>query len=146
VIVMEKKNLPVQPSEGVVYGEVAYWFLVAGVLIAIVGLAIYLATPGYIDKVGLLNYLWQGCDCQSIWADLSSASVPLPWYSHLGLLVKGDRLAMLGIAVACFAAVFGMWGTAIQMVRGKKKLYLIFAIIIAVVLTLSALGIVSVGD
>jgi hypothetical protein len=146
VIGMEKDNFPKPPPEGIVYGEVAYWFLVAGVLIAIIGLIIYLASPGYIDKVGLLNYLWQGCDCGTIWSRLSASARPLPWYSNLGLLVKGDRLAMLGIAIACFAAVFGMWGAALQMVRSKKKLYLIFAIIIAVVLTLSALGLISLGD
>jgi hypothetical protein len=143
---MEKDNSPKPPREGIVYGEIAYWFLVAGVLIAIVGLIIYLASPGYIDKTGLLDYLWQGCDCQTIWADLSAASHALPWYSSLGLLVNGDRLAMLGIAVACFAAVFGMWGAAFQMARSKSKLYLIFALIIAAVLTLSALGLISLGD
>ena len=143
---MDKDNAPKPPYEGVVYGEVAYWFLVVGVLIAFVGLIVYLATPGYIDKESLLSYLFQGCDCLKIWTDLSAAAHPLPWYSGLGLLLKGDRLAMLGIAVASFAAVFGMWGAAFQMVRSKKRLYLIFAIIIAAVLTLSALGLISLGD
>jgi hypothetical protein len=142
---MEKDNFPKPPLEGIAYGEIAYWFLVAGVMIAFIGLVVYLASPGYIDKPSLMNYLWQGCDCQTIWTQLSVTAHPLPWYSSLEILGKGDRLATVGIAITCFAAVFGMWGASFQIVRSKSKLYLVFALIIAMVLTLSALGLIKLG-
>ena len=59
------------------------------------------------------------------------------------MLSKPDAIAMLGIAIGCLAAMFGMWGAFFQMLRRGRKLYLIFALVIAVILTLSALGIIS---
>lgn len=138
---MEKDKVPVPPREGIVYGEVTHWLLLIGVIIATVGLVIYLASSqGYINKAFLIDYLWQGCDCHTIWQEVSGVSTPPSWYSCLGMLSKGDMLATLGIAVACLAAVFGMWGAVFQLVRRKGKLYFIFALIIALVLTLSVLG------
>jgi uncharacterized membrane protein len=64
------------------------------------------------------------------------------WY--LGKLGYGDAIAMLGIAVSCFAAVIGMWGATFAMFRDKEKLYAAFALIVALLLTLCALGIISV--
>ena len=52
-------------------------------------------------------------------------------------------IMLIGIAITCFAAVFGMWVTAFQMVRSKRKLYFIFSLIIAIVLTLSASGLIT---
>jgi hypothetical protein len=144
---MEEEKVPAPPREGVVYGEIAYWFLVAGVLIAIVGLGIYLGSPGYIDKSSLLSYLWSGSSCQTIWKDIGGSGQVVSWFSSIKMLHKGDMLATLGIAISGFGAVFGMWGATFQMFRGgKRKTYLIFALIIAIVLTLSALGIISLGD
>ncbi len=140
---MEKDKFPTPPREGIVYGEIAYWILLAGLIIAISGLIIYMTSQGYADKASLLGHLWQGCDCQTIWQMAAGVSRPPPWYSCLGMLSKGDMLATLGIAVACLAAVFGTWGAAFQMVRSRAKLYLIFALIIAVVLTFSALGLIT---
>lgn len=141
---MEERPTP--PREGIVYGEVTYWLLLIGVMIAIVGLIIYIASPGYVDKKYLLDQLWMGYDCQTIWAGATGTGQPAHWYSCLGMLSKGDMLATLGIATSCLGAVFGMWGVFFQMVRSKGKLYLIFALIIAIVLTLSASGLISMGD
>jgi hypothetical protein len=143
---MEKDKIPAPPREGIVYGEIAHWLLLIGVIIAIVGLVIYIASPGYINKAALLSYLWQGSDCQTIWQEVGGVSQPPAWYSCLSMLGKGDMLATLGIAVACLAAVFGMWGVSFRMLRSKGKLYLVFALIIAVVLTLSALGLINLGE
>jgi hypothetical protein len=140
---MEEEKIPAPPREGFVYGEIAYWFLVAGVVVAIIGLGIYLGSPGYIDKSSLLYYLWSGCSCQSIWQDIGGSGQVVSWYSSIKMLTRGDMLATVGIAIACLAAVFGMWGTAFQLVRSKRKLFLVFALIIAAVLTLSALGIIN---
>jgi hypothetical protein len=143
---MDKNKIPAPPHEGIVYGEITHWLLLVGVLIAIIGLVIYIASPGYIDKTYLLNHLWAGDDSHTILSGATGSAEPPHWYSCFGLLPRGDMLATLGIAVTCLAAVIGMWGTAFQMIRNKGRLYLIFALIIAAVLTLSALGIVKLGD
>ena len=140
---MEKNETPRPPREGIVYGEIAYWLLIIGVIIAIVGSVIYMATQGYVDKTCLLDRLWQGDDIHTIWGECAGVSGTPQGHWYLGMLSQPDGIAMLGIAISCLAAVFGMWGVAFQMVRSRGRLYLVFALLIAVVLTLSALGILS---
>jgi hypothetical protein len=142
---MGKNSFPEPPREGIVYGDITSYLLYIGVIIAFIGLIIYLVSPGDLDKALLLHYLWQGSDTNTVWQDVGGISQPPTWYSCLGKLSKGDMLAMLGISISCFGAVLGMWGVVIQMVRNRRKLYLAFALIIAVVLTLSALGLVNLG-
>jgi hypothetical protein len=143
---MEKEKIPQPPREGIVYGEIAYWVLLVGVFIAVIGLLIYMMTPGYVDKKILLDNLWQGAKCNTIWEVAGGVSQPPAWYDSLGMLAKGDMLAVLGIAIACLAAMLGMWGATVQLVRSRVKLYIIFAFIIAVVLTLSASGLITISE
>lgn len=143
---MDNENIPKPPREGIVYGEIAYWILFVGVFIAVIGLVIYLMSPGYVDKTSLLDHLWQGDNCNTIWKVAGGVSQPPPWYACFGLLTKGDMLALLGIAIGCLAAMFGIWGAAIQLIRSRVKLYIIFAVIIALVLTLSASGLITISE
>ena len=54
---MENNEAPKPPREGIVYGEIAYWLLLIGMIIAMVGTVIYMASQGFVDKTCLLNYL-----------------------------------------------------------------------------------------
>jgi hypothetical protein len=139
-----EEKVPVRPMlAGVVYGEIVFWVIIGSITIGIVGLLMYLLTGGYFNSVNLLNQLWGGADCQTIWKEVGGASQPMSWYSCLGMLSKGDMLAMLGLAITGFAAVIGMWGAFVGMLRSKGGIYIIFALIIAIVLTLSAMGILK---
>lgn len=142
---MEKGSTPVQTREGGVYGTIVYWILVIGVITSIVGLVIYQSSDSAscLDKTSLLDYLWLGRDCQNIWMGLGGINLPLSWNSILGMLSKGDIIAMLGINICAMAAVIGMWGAAIQTACHRGRLHMVFALIIAIVLTLSALGVVQ---
>ncbi len=142
---MEKNTAPVQPREGAVYGTIVYWLLIVGVLTAIIGSGLYLASgsASCLDKSALLDYLWRGSKCETIWKGLGAVNLPLSWGSSLGMLSNGDMIAMLGIDITAVAAVLGMWGAAIMMMRRKGRLHMVFAVVIAVVLTLSVLGVVQ---
>ena len=139
-----EQNIEVKPPRaGIVYGEIAYWILIVGLMVAIVGSVIYIASDGYVNKTCLLDHLWQGADIHTIWEECAGASEPPQGHWYLGMLSQPDGIAMLGIAISCLAAVFGTWGAFVQMVRSRERLYPIFALIIAIILTLSALGIIS---
>jgi hypothetical protein len=142
---VQKTAITPQLLAGIVYGEIVFWIMIASMVIAVIGLVIYLGSGGYFNSANLLNHLWQGCDCHTIWKEVGNVSQPLPWYSCLGMLSKGDMLAVLGLVVTGSAAVFGMWGTFLGMLRGKTSIYTIFALIIALVLTLSAMVILEVS-
>jgi len=128
---------------GVIYGEIVFWAMLLSLLIAVPGFIMYVSGRGFLDSTNLLNHLWQGSDCYTIWQQVGNLSQPLPWYDSLKLLNNGDMLATLGIAGIGIAAVAGMWGAFFGMLRSKSILYIIFALVISVVLTLSALGFIT---
>lgn len=128
---------------GIIYGEIVFWIMAAGMVIAVPGLVLYMRLGGYLNSVDVLQHLWQGSNCLTIWKEVGNVSHPLPWYSCLGMLSKGDMLGVLGLAVIGVAAVIGMWGAFLGTLRSKSGIYVAFALLIAVVLTLSALGILK---
>lgn len=143
--VSQEYDVPRPLLPGIIYGETVFWIMLISMAIAIPGFIIYMVQGGgYFNSANLLNHLWQGCDCNTIWKEVGNVSQPLPWYDSLQMLSKGDMLATLGIAVTGVAAVFGMWGAFLGMIRVKGGIYIILALIIAVVLTLSALGVVQI--
>ena len=140
---MEKDKAPKPPAVGIVYGEIVYWLLLIGMIIAIVGSAIYMGSEGYANKTSLLENLWEGVDARTIWEESAGATETPEGHWYFCKLSQGDGIAMLGIAIGSLAAVFGMWGAFVVMLRSKERLYLVLSLIIAVILTLSALGILS---
>ena len=141
---MENEH-PKPPVAGVIYGNICYWIVLVGILVAIVGMIMYFTSDGYFNQEILLDGLWGGEVVEDIWANAAGVEdVPHGhWYLSTSLLSNGDVVAMLGIAICCVAAVVGMWGALVGTVRSRERLYAILALIIAVILTLSAVGIIS---
>lgn len=141
---MVKTKAPKPLLAGVIYGEVARWVLLTSLAIAVVGLIIYMISGGYLARADLLDHLWRGCDCGTIWQQTGGGVArPPTWYCCLGMLSKGDMVAMVGIAFTAMAAVAGMWGAFFGMIRSKGGIYILFALIVAVLLTLSASGLIT---
>jgi hypothetical protein len=138
--VKERAALP-PIAAGVIYGETVFWIMLASMVVAVTGLIIYLTSGGYFNSSILLSQLWQGSDCLTIWKEVGNVGQPLPWYSCLGMLGKGDMLAVLGLVGTGVAAVFGVWGVFFGMLRSRSQIYTIFAFAIGVVLTLSVMGV-----
>jgi hypothetical protein len=141
---MENEEAPKPPVTGVIYGRICFWIVIVGIIVAVVGIVMYFASDGYFDQELLLDSLWDGENVEGIWeASAGVTSVPHGhWY--LSILSHGDVIAMLGIAICCFAAVVGMWGAFVATVRSGDRLYATFALIIAVILTCSAVGVLKI--
>ena len=140
---MEMEIAPKVPIAGIIYGDIAYWLALIGMIIALIGSAIYLTSGGYFNEASLLEHLWEGDDVRTIWTICAGTTGIPQGYWYLGRLAQGDCLAMLGIAVVCVAGVMGMWGAVFSLLRGKGGIYIIFALVVAVILTLSASGILT---
>ena len=137
-------DIPKPMLSGIIYGETVFWIMIISMAIAIPGFVIYMIQGGgYFNSVSLLSHLWSGSDCSTIWKEVGGVSQPLPWYKSFELLNKGDMLATLGIAMTGIAAVAGMWGAFLGTLRSKAGIYIIFSLIIAIALTMSALGILK---
>ncbi len=141
---MERNGAPKAPMAGIIYGKIAYWLAMVGVSIAAVGSAIYLVSGGYLNKTSLLQDLWKGDSVRTTWAELAGTAGVPHGYWYLGRLGQGDCLAMLGIAVVCIAGVVAMWGVAFGLLRSKGGIYIILAVVVAVILTLSASGLITI--
>jgi hypothetical protein len=157
---MMKDEHPKPPIAGVIYGRIAYSVVMLGILIAIVGMVMYFVSDGYIEQDCLLDSLWDGEKAEAIWegnctagdhstgdagteGDSAEPAIKPNGHFYLSMLSYGDGIAMLGIAICCFAAVAGMWGAFIGTIRSGERIYVLFALIIAVILTLSAIGIIQ---
>ena len=134
---------PKPPLSGIAYGEVAYWMTLIGVIISIVGMGMYFtAGTNYINSQCLLSSLWESKDAHTIWEECAGGVPHGHWYLHK--LDSGDGVAMLGIALSCLAAVIGVWLSFATMIKDREKaLFIVFSFIVAVILTASALGILS---
>jgi hypothetical protein len=141
--ILEAHDIPRPALPGVIYGEIVFWVMVVSLIISIPGFIFYLGAGGYLDSGNVLSHLWRGSDCLTIWKEVGNLNHPLPWYASVALLPKGDMLAMLGISLTGVAGVIGMWGAFAGTLRKKEGIYIVFALIIAVVLTLSALGLIK---
>ena len=145
---MDELTKPKPPLAGIIYGQCTYWMVMLGMLIAIIGSIIYLASDGYTSSSAVLDGMWEGKDLEQIWESSTGTEAigghkeEGSWY--LRELFKGDAIAASGIAISCLGAVLGMWASVFGMWRAKEKLYLVLGLIIAIILVMSAMGVVKI--
>ena len=144
-------NVAEVPLSGKFYGEIAFWFAITGSLIGIIGIVLYLSGFSSVsDPQLVLDTMLNGASKDQVWKTAAgNNAMSSHWY--LMHLKKSDALALLGISIACLGAVAGMWGAFIGMLISKKEkergmytLYVTLVLIMAVLLTLSAAGIISI--
>lgn len=148
---MEKEShTPDVPVAGIVYGHIAYWLVLVGICVALVGSIFCMISTGNPDSSSILGGLWNGDNIHVLWDRCAGIDEFQNNYWYLSLLSLGDRIAMIGIVISCVASVFGMWGASATMLVNSKhsripmrRLFIVFAIVVAAILTLSALGIIS---
>ncbi len=142
----EERQIPKPLLSGVIYGEFAYWVALIGMCVSIVGIILYLiGINQFFDPQVVLDGLFSGKDTAVIWKEAANSKV-IHGHWYLQMLAKSDAIAMLGIGICCFAGVLGAWGSVVGMIASKEKpyIFLVFALIIAVILAMSAGGLISV--
>ena len=143
----QQQQRPKALLSGVIYGECAFWIAIAGMIIAIIGILLGFAG---LEKVFhgklVMQHLLSGSDASTIWERASSYDHVQHGHWYLGKLGFSDAISMLGISLCCLAAVVGSWGSVIGMIVNKEKpaFYVGFSLIIAVILTCSAAGLISI--
>ncbi len=148
---MKKKTLqPDVPFEGIVYGEISAWITIAGMAIAVAGLVVgFVAGGGVITEPAFLKDFFAGMGERAIWARDSVFSRMPQHYWFLRQRIDGDEISMIGLVIACYGGVIGVWGMFVSMFRKKevllykRGLFTILALIIAIILTLAATGVIA---
>lgn len=135
---------PEPPLSGRAYGEIAYWIALVGLVIGITGLGLSFTGNTLMDSTEMVNDLWAKKDIEALWKDAADRPMPESGFWFLNYLTAGDGLAMLGIAIISTGAIIGMWAmAAVKFVKAKDILFAVFAVIVGIVMLLSAAGIVS---
>jgi hypothetical protein len=133
------------PFHGIVYGNIVHSVCLAGMVVAIIGTMLcVVGVSCFAENELVLRALWSGKTSAEIWTVATGQPVQGHWY--LGKLGTSDGIAMLGMAICCTAAVFGIWGACLAMLIGRRKerkLFLILTVIVGTILILSLLGVVS---
>jgi hypothetical protein len=141
---------PKPPIEGVLYAEISAWITVAGMLVAMVGLiAAFLFGGGILDEIGVMKDLFGGRGESVIWAkDSVFASMPEQYWFFKHRL-DADEFSMIGLIFACYGGVVGVWAMFFSTFRAKKVLfykrglYTFLALLLAVIMTLAATGMIT---
>jgi len=142
-VISERESAPKPPVAGIIYGRACYLIVMVGIIIAMIGMIMYFNSGGYLNEQCLLDNLWEGKDVETIWEECAGVTSVPQGHWYLSLLSHGDVIAMMGIAITALAAVVGMWGAFIGTVRSGERMFAVFAFIVAVILTLSAIGILK---
>ena len=141
---MTKEEKSKSLLSGILYGEIVFWCAITGITISIIGLFIYTFGSRFFNNKILLNALLAGKDPAAIWKEAAGREIIYGRW-HLHNLSFGDAISMLGIEICALSAIAGIFGVIIEMIVKKEKprIFLFFACAIAVVLILSATGIIS---
>ncbi|ADB58849.1 hypothetical protein [Archaeoglobus profundus] len=136
---------PKPPTAGIVYGEIVYWITIVGMIVGIAGLAIYLSSGGVMNS-DMISDLLKGETPKKLWEEHSILGEMPESHWYLSYLSYGDAIAMLGIVICSLSAVIATWATALTIFikRELDLLFGIFAVIVAIIMTLAALGIIAI--
>ena len=140
---MAEETRPKIPLSGIVYGEIIYWGTIIGSVIVIVGCVIaFLGKSNVMDPAYVFSAIWEGKTNAEIWKGGFGSLPKGHWY--LPRLKSGDAFTMLGMAIAVFTVIPGMFGSAIFLIKDKCYLIGVLAIIGGIITLLSFLGLFTV--
>jgi|GEM_PF-391567 ABC-type Na+ efflux pump permease subunit len=115
---------PKPPIEGRIYGEISGWITILGIVIALIGTFVSLASGNSIfDYNSTVRDLFSGCREYTIWVKDTVFHTEPYGYWFISKIGYGDGLAMLGIAVAIYGGIVGMVCLFAAMFRSKEVLF-----------------------
>ena len=134
---------PEVPLAAVAYGDIVYWSTIAGSVLALIGtLVAFLTGPNLMPVGDVFAGIWSGQSGETIWRALTGNAPQGHWY--LGALGTGAGLSMAGLVLGVVAVIPAMVVSAL-LLRGQRRwLYAGLALLGALLLTMAALGLLSV--
>ena len=143
---MTGQEKPKPLLSGIIYGEIAFWITIVGMLVATIGIIMYFFGRNQLFACQeLLNGILEGKNAVTICDEIACKEIEYGnWY--LSNLSFSDSICMLGMGICGLAAIVGVFGYSAGVIvkREKPYIFLVFALIIAVILVLSATGLISI--
>ena len=133
-----KVDRPKPPLAALIYGEIVYWGVLLGSVIAIVGSVLAFLGDNFVPVSYWLSAIWKGESVAQTWG-AATGSLPMGhWY--LSHLTTGDSLTALGLSLGVFAVVPAIFLSAAVLFKEGERLYGALALAGGVVVMMGVLG------
>ena len=133
-----KVDRPKPPLAALIYGEIVYWGVLLGSVIAIVGSVLAFLGDNFVPVSYWLSAIWKGESVAQTWG-AATGSLPMGhWY--LSHLTTGDGLTALGISLGVFSVVPAIFLSAAVLFKEGERLYGSLALAGGVVVMMGVLG------
>lgn len=140
---MDTIQKPEIPKAQTMYGAIVYWITIVSCLICMVGPVISVANPekNILNPYKLFNAIFQGKDPQTVWQEVGGGFPGGHFY--LRNLTYGDGFTQFGLALGCSVALWALIAAAVAYAREKVYLYVILALWVAGMVTVSMIGVMA---
>ena len=133
-----KVDRPKPPLAALMYGEIVYWGVLLGSVIAIIGSTLAFLGDNFVPVSYWLSTIWKGESVAQTWEG-ATGSLPMGhWY--LPHLTTGDALTALGLSLGVFAVVPALFLSAAILLKEGEKLYGTLALVGGLVVLMGVLG------
>jgi hypothetical protein len=133
-----KGERPKPPLAALIYGEIVYWGVLLGSVIAIIGSTLAFLGDNFVPVSYWLSAVWKGESVAQTWEG-ATGSLPMGhWY--LPHLTTGDALTALGLSLGVFAVVPALFLSAAILLKEGEKLYGTLALVGGLVVLMGVLG------
>jgi hypothetical protein len=133
-----KVDRPKPPLAALIYGEIVYWGVLLGSVIAIIGSVLAFMGDSFVPASYWLSAVWKGESVAQTWEG-ATGSLPMGhWY--LSHLTTGDSLTALGLSLGVFAVVPAIFLSAAVLFKEGERLYGALALVGGLVVMAGVLG------
>lgn len=137
-------NPRIQQSQ-IVFGDIIYWLTITAAMFCIIGPVVAFASMdgNILNPHYLFANIWSGMGPEAIWEAAGKANGGGHYWVRY--LTAGDGFMQLGLVIGCCVAMPAMLAAALIYVFKEKSFgWALGALWVAVLVTISVLGIVSV--
>jgi hypothetical protein len=140
---MTTQERPKIPAAQILYGDIVYWITVLACIFCTIGP--FIAIWNVDNNVGNPHYLFaaifEGKSPTEVW-EIVAGGFPGGhfWFDNF---TKGDGFTQFGLALGCSVGLWGLLVSAVAYMFEKAYLYVILSLWVALLIFLSASGLVS---
>lgn len=140
---MTAEEAPKMPRAQTVYGAIVYWVTIASCIICMIGPVISLANPdnNVLNPYFLFAGIFEGKDAETVWQEVGGEFPGGHFYFEK--FTFGDGFTQFGLALGCSVALWALLAAAVAYLADRIYLYVILAVWVALLVGLSASGIVK---
>jgi hypothetical protein len=140
---MSAPEIPKMPRAQTAYGAIVYWVTIISCIICMIGPVISVASPdnNVLNPYKLFNAIFEGKDAQTVWQEVGGEFPGGHFYFKN--FTSGDGFTQFGLALGCSVALWALIAAAFAYASDRIYLYVILALWVAMLVSLSMIGIVG---